>query len=121
MGIDLPRDIGTRRLPFSRLSRIIENLPSSSATARARRGQAPELDVLLLRQLEYWQHVLVWRDTEDAKRKRNVPTLVPMVGDTARLGRARRDPRATERLLEDRQARRLAELAALEGGQADGH
>jgi hypothetical protein len=117
MGIDLPRDIGTKRLPFARLARIIQHLPAGSATARARRGQAPDLDVLLLRQLEYWLHVIVWRETEDARKKRNIPTLVPMTGDTARLGSTRRDPRATERLLQDRQARRRAELEALEGGQ----
>lgn len=111
MGIDLPRDIGTRRLPWSRLRRIIENLPESSATARARRGQAPTIELLLLRRLEHTARLLYWSKTTDAEKGKNQPE--PLVLTVAEAKAGKRDTAGLDQKLAARQAKRQAELAQL--------
>lgn len=114
MGIDLPRDIGTPRLSWQRLRRIIEHLPEDSATARARGGQAPKLDVQFLRSIEHGIRVLAWQNTEDGHKGENPPHPVGLQGDPI-VGGVRRDPLEVDSLLAERQARRAAELARLRG------
>ena len=115
MGIDLPRDIGTPRLTWQRLRRIIEHLPEDSATARAKRDHAPSLDTQFARSIEHGIRVLGWQQTKDGHAGRNPPKPIPLTGDPVRGG-VRRDPLEIDALLAERQARRQAELARLKDG-----
>lgn len=114
MGIDLPRDIGTRRLPWSRLARIIEYAPNDSALARARRGHKPDLDILFARRMEHWLHLLFWTKTKDGAKGRERPVPVPLAGDAKNRGR---DTLALDEKLARRQEARRAELAAMQDPQ----
>lgn len=110
MGIDLPRDLGTRRLPFSRLARIVRHLPDGSATARARRDGRPTLELQFLRRIEYWTHLAWWARTKASERGADRPVLVPLHGDQAakkRGGLALDEKLARQN---ERRARRQAEL-----------
>lgn len=114
MGIDLPRDIETPRLPWQRLARIIAHLdPESSAVARARRDFAPSLDVQFARSIEHGIRVLAWQKTKDGSKGSNPPKPIPLTGDPV-VGGNRRNPHEIDTLLADRQARRKAELARLD-------
>ena len=81
MGIDLVRDLGTRRLTFTRLARIVRHLPDDSATARARRDHRPSIELLLQRRIEFWTHLSWWSKTEASKKGAERPILIPMHGD----------------------------------------
>ncbi len=115
MGIDLPRDIGTPRLTWQRLRRIITHLPEDSATARARREQAPNLDTQFLRSVEHGIRVLAWQQTKDGSSGSNAPQPIGLQGDPIVNG-VRRDSLELDAMLAERAARRRAELAALEKG-----
>jgi hypothetical protein len=104
MGIDLPRDIGTRRLPWQRLLRIIEHLPAESATSRARRAEQPDLDTQFLRSMEYWIRILAWQQTKDGSKGQSMPERVSLPGDTDKQ-RDDADSLRRERLLVERSAR----------------
>lgn len=110
MGLDLPRDLGTRRLTFSRLTRIVRHLPDDSATARARREHRPSIELLLLRRIEYWTHLDQWQVTEAAKRGRDKPIMVPLHGDddVRRRGNLALDEKLAR--LNDRRRERQARL-----------
>lgn len=112
MGIDLPRDLGTRRLPFSRLARIVRHLPDDSATARARRDNRPALDLLFLRRIEYWTHLTWWGKTKAATKGADRPIMIPLRGD----GDAKkRGGMALDEKLARQNQRRLERQALLEG------
>lgn len=115
MGIDLPRDIGTRRLPWQRLRRIITHLAEDSATARARRAQAPALDTQFLRSIEHGVRVLAWQQTKDGSTGDRAPQPIGLQGDPVVNG-SRRDSLEIDAVLAERAARRRAELLALEKG-----
>lgn len=115
MGIDLPRDLGTRRLPFSRLARIVENLPDDSATARARRNQRPSLELLFLRRIEYWTHLISWQPTKAAQQGRDRPVMIPLRGDN---DAKRRGGMALDEKLARQNERRARRQASLEGRPA---
>lgn len=115
MGLDLPRDLGTRRLTFSRLARIVRHLPDDSATARARRGYRPSLELLFLRRIEFWTHLGQWQVTEAAKRGRDRPVMVPLRGDNEAR---RRGGLVLDEKLARLNERRLARQASLEGRPA---
>lgn len=110
MGIDLARDLGTRRLTFSRLARIVRHLPDSSATARARRDYRPTVELLIQRRIEFWTHLTWWSKTEASKKGAERPILIPMRGDAEakRAGRANLDEKLAR--LNDRRAARQALL-----------
>lgn len=114
MGIDLPRDIGTPRLTWQRLIRIIEHLGEDSATARARRGGRPNLSIQFLRRIDLATRLGVWVQTEEGSRGRNQPILVPLHGDL-KIGSGKRDALEVDELLARRQAKRQAELATMGG------
>lgn len=120
MGIDLPRDIGTKRLSWHRLHRIISHLGDGSAVVRARREFRPSLEVQLLRRIEYDAH-LTWYMALDKKGRREVPSPepIPLHGDEKRGGRSSIELDAE---LKRRQAKRRADLARMqrepEGGVA---
>lgn len=115
MGIDLARDLGTRRLTFSRLARIVRHLPDDSATARARRDGRPGLDLLFLRRIEYWAHLNWWGQTKAGERGTDRPQLVPLRGDGAG---SKRDSLALDAKLARQNDRRRARQALLEGRPA---
>lgn len=115
MGIDLPRDLGTPRLPFSRLARIVQHLPIDSALARARRDQRPTIDTQLLRRIEFWTHLAYWGQTKDGEKGRNTPAMIPLHGDHDR----RRGLELDEKLAR-LDERRRARQAQLEGRPAAG-
>jgi hypothetical protein len=110
MGLDLPRDLGTRRLPFSRLARIVEHLPEDSAVVRARRDNRPTLELLFLRRIEYWTHLDWWGRTKAATQGRDRPVMVPLRGDhdAKRRGGLELDEKLAR--LERRRAERRASL-----------
>lgn len=112
MGIDLPRDLGTRRLPFSRLARIIEHLPDTSATARARREGRPSLELQFLRRIEFWTHLTWWGKTKAAEKGADRPVLIPLRGDREAK---RRGGMVLDAKLARQNERRLARQALLEG------
>lgn len=112
MGIDLPRDIGTSRLRWQRLARIINYLPEDSATVRARRAGRPPVHVQLLREIEFWNHLLFWSKTEDSKDGTNRPARIPLMASEA--PKVRRDTMGYDQKLQARQQRRDAELKALQ-------
>jgi hypothetical protein len=116
MGIDLARDIGTRRLTFSRLARIVRHLPDDSATARARRNHRPSLELLFLRRIEFWTHLGQWQITKAAKTGTDRPVMVPLHGDAEAK---RRGGLALDEKLARQNARRLARQASLEGRRTD--
>lgn len=115
MGIDLVRDLGTRRLTFSRLERIVRHLPDNSATARARRDYRPTVDTLLLRRTEYWTHLTWWAKTKAAEKGADRPMLVPLQGDA---DAKRRGGMALDEKLARQNERRAARQAQLEGRPA---
>lgn len=110
MGIDLPRDLGTRRLPYSRLARIIRHLPDTSAVARARRSGRPTLDLLFLRRIEYWTHLSWWGRTKAAEKGADRPMMVPLRGDH---DPRKRDGMALDEKLARQNERRLRRQAEL--------
>lgn len=112
MGIDLPRDLGTSRLRWQRLERIIEHLPEDSATVRARRDGRPGVGTQLLREIEFWTHLQFWSKTEDSKDGRNRPSRVPLIASENPT--VRRETIGWDQKLKDRQERRDAELQALQ-------
>lgn len=115
MGIDLPRDIGTPRLTWQRLRRIVNHLPEESATARARRDQAASLDIQFLRSIEHDLRILAWQQTKDGSKGSNPPHPVGLRGDP-KSGGVRRDSLQIDVMLAERAARRRAELQRLEEG-----
>lgn len=119
IGIDLPRDVGTRRLPWQRLLRFIEYLADSSAVARARRDFRPTIDTLLARRTEYNTHLGWWLQLDKkGQAAAGRPELIPLHGDDKGGGRSQMEVSA---ILTQRQAKRRAELARLEahGGEGD--
>lgn len=112
MGIHLARDLGTRRLPFALLARIVRHLPDSSATARARRDYRPTTELQLLRRIEYWTHLAWWGRTTAAQKGRERPALVPLRGDESDRRRA---GMALDEKLARQNKRRAARQAQLEG------
>lgn len=114
MGIDLPRDIGTSRLSWGRLRRLVEFAPDDSALARARDDYKPSLEVQFLRRIEYWNHLLFWAKTKEGEKGRNAPSMVPLRGDDA--GSRKRDTMELDELLIRRQRQRREELG--EGKEA---
>jgi|GEM_PF-5750199 len=114
MGIDLPRDIGTPRLSWQRLRRIIEHLGEDSATARARRDGRPNLTVQFLRRIDLATRLNAWMQSEEGSKGRNQPQLVPLHGDP-KQGSGKRDSLEVTELLARRQAKRQAELATMGG------
>lgn len=116
LGIDLPRDIGTRRLPWSRLARLITHADLDSALIRARRGNGPTPELLFMRRSEFWLHLLYWTKTKDSQTGSNPPRMVPLPGDP--VDGVRRDARELEVKLARRRARRLAELARMNGSES---
>lgn len=115
MGIDLPRDIGTPALPWSRLRRIVSYLPEDSATARARRDHGPTLETQFLRSIEHDLRILAWQQTKDGSKGTNPPKPVSLRGDVVQGG-VRRDSLALDALLAERKARRQAELQGIKEG-----
>jgi len=112
MGVDLPRDLGTKRLPFSRLARIVRYLPDTSATVRARREGRPSLELLFLRRIEYWSHLTWWGKTKAAEQGRDRPVLIPLHGDAEAK---RRGGMELDEKLARQNERRAARQALLEG------
>ncbi len=112
MGIDLPRDLGTRRLTFSRLARIVRHLPDDSATARARRDYRPTLDTLFLRRIEFWTHLQWWSKTKGSDKGEGRPILIPLRGDAEAK---RRGGMELDEKLARQNERRAARQAQLEG------
>lgn len=112
MGIDLVRHLGTRRLTFSRLARIITHLPDGSATARARRDYRPTPELLFLRRIEYWTHLAFWSKTKAAEKGAERPALIPLRGD-AEAASAR--GMALDEKLARQNQRRAARQASLDG------
>jgi hypothetical protein len=115
VGIDLARDLGTPRLSWGRLARFIEHLPPDSATVRLRSNNAPPVDVLLLRRIEFWTHLTYWTKTKDGAKNRNAPKPVSLPSDDTGKDK-QRDSLATDELLRQRQERRAAQLAAMQKG-----
>lgn len=115
MGIDLPRDLGTRRLTFSRLARIVRHLPDDSATARARRDNRPSLELLFLRRIEYWTHSAQWQVTKAAEKGQGRPIMIPLRGDG---DSKKRGGLALDEKLARQNQRRLERQALLEGRPA---
>lgn len=81
-GIDLPLAPEDGDLP--RRALLWAALPCESRTAR-RKNPALEWSTAeyLLRNVEYYVHLLWWSRTKDAKRGRNVPEPVPTPGQEA--------------------------------------
>lgn len=115
IGIHLARDLGTKRLPFRTAINFINHLDEDSAVARARREFRPNMDTQLLRQVEYWTHLLSYRDTKAAQQKKDIPKPVKLYGDDLRKP-GQRDPREFERKMAARAAKRQAELEKLHRG-----
>jgi hypothetical protein len=112
MGIDLARDLGTRRLTFSRLERIVRHLPDDSATARARRDYRPGIELLLMRRIEFWTHLTWWSKTKASEKGADRPMLIPMRGDAESK---RRGGLALDEKLARQNQRRAERQALLEG------
>lgn len=117
IGIYLPRDIGTERLPWSTLRRFIEFSPPTSALWRAREaerekthGATPKAELEMLRRVEFWTHLAFWAQTKDAQKGKNRPAPVDL-GSGKKAGK--RDTFTLDQRLLARQQRRQAELDAL--------
>lgn len=66
-----------RSITVFRAADLAAMLPRESRIVKAFNPDAEwNLETSLLSRIEFWTHILAWKDSKDAKAKRNVPELI---------------------------------------------
>lgn len=103
-GIDLPDDpheLGITRI-WRRYAELYARLPRESIAARnADPDSAWSVEAMLLREVEFRLHNLVWMDSDDGQKRINPPKPIPLPTEQAEMERKRVEAMAAKEQIKD--------------------